>query len=621
MNSSIIKTLNRRALELRIDSIRATTASSSGHPTSCLSAADLISVLFFNTMKFKVENPKDKNNDRFIMSKGHAIPVVYAAWKQLGIISDKELMQLRKFDSQLEGHPTSRSPYNEAATGSLGQGLAIGVGMALNAKKDGLSYKTFVMMGDGEVAEGSVWEAAELASHYKLNNLVGIVDCNTLGQSGKALHPDSVEKYANKFKAFGWNTKVVDGHDIESILETINSIDESSEQPFIIIAKTNKGHGLPSLANKNGFHGRPFKKEELDAVIEELRSNYGEKTKLEPAATVKINLDKEKHQEISIDILTDSNSSLFDKDRSIATRKAFGYALSALGKANKNVFTLDGDVQNSTHTDIFAKENPEQFVQCYIAEQAMVSIATGLESRGKIPFVATFGAFLTRAHDQIRMAGIGKNALRISGSHCGVSIGEDGPSQMALEDIAMVRSIPESIVLYPSDGVSTYKLVEQMANYNDGISYIRTTRASRHNIYDKEEQFPVGGCKVLRKNRKDKACIVAAGITLLEALKAYDQLQEKGISVSVIDLYSIKPMDTETIIATAKASNHTIITVEDHYLEGGLGEAVRTALSCTTTCIKSLAVEKISRSGKPEELMRDAKIDSEAIIEAVKNLM
>jgi transketolase len=621
MNSSTIKTLQRRALELRIDSIRATTASGSGHPTSCLSAADLISVLFFNTMKFKIENPKDKNNDRFIMSKGHAIPVVYAAWKQLGIIGDKELMQLRKFDSPLEGHPTSRTPYNEAATGSLGQGLGIGVGMALNAKKEALSYKTFVMMGDGEVAEGSVWEAAELGSHYKLNNLIGIVDCNTLGQSGKALHPNSAEKYAKKFEAFGWNAKVVGGHDIEAILETINSVDESSDKPFMIIAKTNKGQGLPSLANKNGFHGKPFKKEEFDAVMEELRSNFGEKIELEASAPVKINIEKQEHQKISIDLSTDINSALFDEDIHIATRKAFGLAIATLGKENKNIFALDGDVQNSTHTDLFAKENPEQFIQCYIAEQAMVSVATGLESRGKIPFAATFGAFFTRAHDQIRMAGIGKNALRLSGSHCGVSIGEDGPSQMALEDIAMMRSIPESIVLYPSDGVATYKLVEQMANYHDGISYIRTTRASKQMLYNKNESFPIGGCKVLKKNRKDKACIVAAGITLHEALRAYEKLQEKGISVSVIDLYSIKPIDSKTIIATAKASNHTVITVEDHYLEGGLGEAVQTALSCTTTCIKSLAVEKISRSGKPEELMRDAKIDAEAIVEAIKKLI
>ena len=536
MENDIKVKLEHKALQLRIDSIRATTSSGSGHPTSCLSAADIISALFFHIMKFDKQNPKDKNNDRFILSKGHAIPVVYSAWKQLGVISDTELMNLRKIDSPLEGHPTPRFIYNEAATGSLGQGLAIGIGMAINAKKENLNYKTYVMMGDGEIAEGAIWEAAEIGAHYKLNNLIGIVDCNRLGQSGESIHNHDVEKYAKQFEAFGWKTFVIDGHNIEKIVETLETSNTITNQPVMIIAKTFKGHGL-SVANKNGCHGVPFKKDVVENIVSELKTNFkeaAEYTEEDPSIhssslkASKNTQDERPKGEITLDIKTDTNTNLFEKDQTIATRKAFGYAIASLGKKSKNVFALDGDVQNSTHTNIFAKENPEQFVQCFIAEQTMVGVATGLESRGKIPFAATFGAFLTRAHDQIRMAGIGKNALRLCGSHCGVSIGQDGPSQMGLEDIAMMRAIPNSIVLYPSDGVSTYKLTELMANYNDGISYIRTTRAATPNLYGKDENFEIGKCKILKQSDNDTACIIAAGITIHESLKAYEVLQKQN---------------------------------------------------------------------------------------------
>jgi transketolase len=627
MNKEKLLFLENKALQLRIDSIRATTAAGSGHPTSCMSAADLVSAIFFNFLKFEIKKTHNINNDRFILSKGHAIPVIYAAWKQLGVISDEQLLNLRKFSSPLEGHPTPRFEYNQAATGSLGQGLAIGVGIALNAKHEKLSYKTYVMMGDGEIAEGSVWEAAELAAHYKLDNLIGIVDCNKWGQSGESIQNHDVIKYAKQFEAFGCKTFVIDnGHNMTQILETIEKALNVKNQPTIIIAKTYKGYGLEEIQDKIGFHGKPFKAEELDKIISELKKKFKQaadfscEQKYIPEIPAK-NLSPEKHTTITLDISKDSNAVLFDLNKKIATRKAFGYALAALGKANKNIFALDGDVKNSTYTEFFEKDFPSRFIQCFIAEQSMVGISTGLEHQGKIPFAATFGAFFTRAHDQIRMAGIGRNALRLSGSHCGVSIGEDGPSQMALEDLSMMQAIPNSIVLYPADGVSTYKLTELMANYFGGISYIRTTRAETPNLYDKNEKFEIGGCKILKESNKDRACIIGAGITVHEALKAYEQLKNKNIFVSVIDLYSIKPLDEKTITQVAKNSGGKIITVEDHYPQGGLGQTVASALLKEKFDISILAVNQIPRSGTPEELMAFCEIDAKAIIKKVMEIV
>ncbi len=618
-----IQFLEHIALNLRINSIRATTASKSGHPTTCMSAADLVSAIFFHFFKFNTSNPANPNNDRFILSKGHAIPVIYAVWKELGIISDLELMELRKFSSPLEGHPTPRFKYNEAATGSLGQGLAIGVGMAINAKHEKLDYTTYIMMGDGEISEGSIWEAAELASHYKLDNLIGIVDCNRLGQSDESLHGHHVEKYAKKFEAFGFKTLVIDGHNMQQIVNTLDDAHRIANQPSVILAKTIKGYGLQKIQDKNGYHGKPFPTEQLDEIINELKNKFPkaaeykkEKDYKPPFPTEhKMSLQKEK---IFLDFSKDPNANFFDKDQKIATRKAFGYALSSLGGESKNIFALDGDVKNSTFTNIFEKDYANRFIQCFIAEQSMIGIATGLQQRSKIPFAATFGAFLTRAHDQIRMAGIGRNALRLSGSHCGVSIGEDGPSQMALEDIAMIRSIPDSIVFYPSDGVSAYKLTEIMANYNDGISYIRTSRPATPILYDKNEKFEIGGCKILHQSNKDQACIIAVGITLHEALKAYEELKKQNIFVSVIDLYCVKPIDTKTIKEIAKKSKNKIITVEDHYIEGGLGETVASAVVNEDIKVEILAVTKLSRSGTKEELMEFAGIDAKSIIKKVQ---
>ncbi|HBS48420.1 TPA: transketolase [Candidatus Dependentiae bacterium] len=616
MKNEIKKFIQSRAALLRIDSIKATTASKSGHPTTCMSAADIMAVLFFYVMKFDPKNHQNPNNDRFILSKGHAAPILYAVWKELGVISESDLLSLRKIDSVFEGHPTPRFEYNEAATGSLGQGLSIGLGMALNATISKLDYKTYVLLGDGETAEGSVWEAAELASHYNLNNLVAIVDCNRLGQSGESIDDHHTEIYARKFEAFGWSSFAIDGHNIDQILETFEKIKSIKDKPVAIIAKTFKGYGLENIQNKNGFHGKPFNDEEAKAAIQEIKNKF---LKEESNFKFAPNLPNKsenilKKENIKIDLTISQYKDLFEKGKELASREAFGYALSDLGNVSQNVVTLDADVNNSTYTNFFKKNHESRFIQCFIAEQNMVSIATGLQGRGKIPFAATFGAFFSRAFDQIRMAGIGRNALRLCGSHCGVSIGEDGPSQMALEDIAMFRTIPNSIVFYPSDGVSTYKLTELMANYNDGVSYIRTTRGKTPVIYGKDEKFEIGGCKVLRQSKNDKACIIAAGITLFEALKAYEELKNKGIFVSVIDLYSVKPLDIATIIKVAKESGSKIVTVEDHYLAGGIGEAVSTSVANEKFEITNLYVDKLPRSGKPEELLQFEGIDSKSIV-------
>lgn len=619
-----INFLQSKSLQLRIDSIRATSAAESGHPTSCLSAADIISVLFFHTLQSDLHNPHNSANDRFILSKGHAIPVIYAAWKQLGVISDEQLLSLRKFDSILEGHPTPRFAYNEAATGSLGQGLSIGVGMALASRIDGIANRVFVMMGDGEIAEGSVWEAAELASIEKLDHLVGIVDCNRFGQSGATLHDHKVETIAKKFEAFGWHAVAIDGHDHEAIALALESAKNISGKPTVIVAKTFKGQGLDDIANKNGYHGKPFKSDEVETVIAQLRAKYPDAAHYQqPADWNPIRqsslaaIESELSGAPTLDLTVDKNKALFELNKKISTRKAFGYALASLGLQNKQVVALDADVKNSTFSEMFEAVAADRFIQCFVAEQNMVGVSVGLQARGKIPFASTFGAFFARAFDQIRMAGIGRNALRLCGSHCGVSIGQDGPSQMALEDIAMMRTVPGSVVLYPSDGVSAFKLVEQMTGYKDGISYLRTTRADTPVLYDINESFPIGGCKVIRQSGNDQICVIAAGITLHEVLKAHKLLEQQGVAVSVVDLYSVKPLDKQTIIAIAQKSKGRILTVEDHYVQGGLGEAVAVELAESSFAIRSLAVREISRSGTPEELLAYAGIDAAAIVKAV----
>lgn len=622
---TIVSTLEARALGLRIDSARATTASKSGHPTSCMSAADMIAALFFHGMQFDISHPDKVSNDRFIMSKGHAIPVVYAAYKQLGVISDQELLSLRAIDSVLEGHPTPRFAYNEAATGSLGQGLSIGAGFALQARIDGLSYKTFVMLGDGELAEGSVWEAADFAGCNKLNNLIALIDCNSLGQSGLAVNEHDVEKIARKFKAFGWHTIVIDGHNMASIVDALAEAKNSSLIPTVIVAKTHKGYGIAQIENKLGFHGKPFTEQELVETIAQLKATFASAAAQyvllsEEILLVPMMRSKQEKQLLAASLQNDLAAELFTRGKMMAPRKAYGYALAALG-FYKEVVALDADVKNSTFTEFFEKQYPSRFVQCFIAEQNMISIATGLTSRGKITFSSTFGAFFTRAHDQIRMASIGRVPLRLCGSHCGVSIGEDGPSQMALEDIAFMRCMPHSVVLYPSDAVSTYALTKAMANYHDGISYLRTTREALPVLYDKAEHFSIGGCKVLQQSARDQVCLVAAGITLHESLKAAQELKGQNIDVAIIDAYSVKPLDVATIRAVATQASKKILVIEDHFAEGGLGEAVKSALASDGFKIDHLAVKDLSRSGKSHELMSLAGIDAAHIAQAVRHMI
>ncbi len=617
--------LEHKAYNMRISSVIMTSLAGSGHPTSALSAADLVAALFFYAMHYDPKSFHNPDNDRFVLSKGHASPILYAAYKELGILTEQDLAAYRTIDSVLEGHPTRRFAYTQAATGSLGMGLSIGAGIALSAKMDKRSFKTYVLMGDGELAEGSVWEAAEIAAQYKLDNLIGIVDCNRLGQSGEVMHDHHVQRYADKFHAFGCKPVIIDGHDMMQIVAVLDKVRETDGHPTVILAKTFKGYGLSEAQDKNGFHGKPFPKDELNHLIAELESRFktaafydAKKEGFIWQPTIPAQTPEKNSNFASVIELPEP---VYKKDDMIATRKAYGQALQALGAVSHATVVLDGDVQNSTYTELFAKKYPDRFIECFIAEQNMVSMAVGLDSREKLPFVATFGAFLTRAHDQMRMAAIGTANLRLTGSHAGVSIGEDGPSQMALEDIAMMCALPGSIVLYPADAVSTYKLVEQMANYRHGISYLRTTRMNMPIVYDNSEKFPIGGCKVVHQTGKDKACIIAAGVTLHEALKAQQELEALGIAVSVIDLYSVKPLDDKTIKTVAHLSGNTVITVEDHYLQGGLGQAVVYALRNTEIRVECLAVTALPRSGKPAELLAWAGIDSNAIIKKVKELI
>lgn len=609
------------AYNMRRSIITMTSVAGSGHPTSALSAADIVATLFFHALRIDLHNYDNPNNDRFILSKGHASPVLYAVYKELGILTEDDLLQYRQFDYVLEGHPTPRFTWSEAATGSLGQGLSIGAGMAISAHMDKRNFKTYVLMGDSELAEGSIWEAAEIAAHYKLDNLIGIVDCNRLGQTTETLDGYHIDRYERKFQAFGWQTFAVDGHDIHQLMEAFDKASHIQGMPVVIIAKTIKGYGIKQAENKEGFHGKAFDINTLPALLKDLEQRFksaahyqGELPKLQLPATDA--LSKQMIRDIAV-----PQPDYKRGDKQVMTRFAYGQALAALGEKYPAIVALDAEVKNSTYAELFANEFPDRFVQCFIAEQNMISMAVGMCKRGKIPFCSTFAAFFTRAFDQIRMASIGRAALRLVGSHAGVSIGQDGPSQMGLEDIAMMRAVHDSCVLYPSDAVSTWKLVQQMIAYNQGISYLRTTRMATPVIYDQSEQFVIGGCKVVLQSDKDQLCIVAAGVTLHEAIKAYEQLAQQNIFVSVIDLYSIKPLDVKTVATSALKSGKKIVTVEDHYLEGGLGQAVVCALQGEEISITCLAVQKLPRSGSPEDLLAYEGIDAAAIVKKVKQLL
>jgi transketolase len=608
-------------------------------------------------MQFDLDDFKNPCNDRFILSKGHAAPLLYAVWKQLGKISDQELMQLRTFDSNLEGHPASRFPYHEAATGSLGQGLSVGVGMALAARADQLPYKTYVLLGDGELAEGSNWEAAELAHHYKLENVVAIVDINRLGQTGETSTGHDLARYQQKFAAFGWRVLMVDGHDVNALANIFTEAENCDPQnpvPTVILAQTYKGFGLDqTIENQPGFHGKALPKAGLSGILQELTKRFpgfneplpepvilartcteqyhatqnastycaiesgSESTGPFPVRALRQASPCAKAPEDRQDERGEQDERAYQLGAPIATRRAYGEAITILGAHNPRIVCLDGDVKNSTYSELFEQAFPERFFECFIAEQNMAGMATGLALRGKIPFVSTFAAFLTRACDQIRMAGVGRVPLRLVGSHAGVSIGEDGPSQMGLEDVAFLRTIPESIIFYPCDATSTHACVALMSEHHTGVSYLRTTRAATPVIYPNETEFKIGGCQVLRQSPNDIACVIAAGITVHEALKAYDQLCAQNIFVRVIDCYGIKPLPEEALKKHAHACQGSVITVEDHYRAGGLGEAIAAALINDKIHMTSLAVDKLPRSGKPEELLAYEAIDAEAICRAV----
>lgn len=618
--------LAHKALNLRILSLQATTAAGSGHPTSCLSAAEIVAVLFFEVMRYDPADFNYLNNDRFILSKGHAAPLLYAAWEQVGVLTKADLLTLRQVDSNLEGHPTARFSRFEAATGSLGQGLGVGVGMALAGKLDNLDFRTYVLLGDSECTEGSIWEAAELASYYKLNNLIAIVDLNRLGQTGATVDGHDSEKLAHKFQVFGWHTITVEGHDLGLLLDSFAQAEKILDRPVAIIAKTYKGYGIIGVQDQNGFHGKAFSGAELPGIIAGLeagfRAVYGERWSAEVVTPARAQ-SREAGENIELFKTLNNFAHLqaYQLGTKIATRQVYGDLLIDLAAQLPNLISLDAEVKNSTYAEKLEQVDPAKFIQCFIAEQNMVSMGVGLAARHKIPFISTFGVFFTRAFDQIRMAAIGRSPLRLVGSHCGVSIGEDGPSQMALEDLAMFRTIPEALIFYPSDAVSCYKLGLLMADYNTGISYLRTTRAATSVIYNSTEEFVIGGAKILRQSKQDQVCLVAAGITLHEALQAYEILKAAGILVTVIDLYSIKPLDRELLINCAQQAGHKIITIEDHYLAGGLGEAVNSAVINTGIKVRNLAVLELPRSGKPAELLALFKIDAPAIVAAVRNFI
>ena len=604
-----IELLKGIANTLRIHSIEATTAAGSGHPTSCLSAADVTAALFFGHMKYDAKNPHYYNNDRFILSKGHAAPLLYAAWAENGFVPVAELLKLRQFGNDLEGHPTPRLAFADVATGSLGQGLGVGVGMALAARQDNLDYNTYVLLGDGEIAEGAVWEAANLAGFYKLSNLIAIVDANRLGQSQATMFGHDISIYSKRFDAFGWRVEVVDGHDIEEIIEVLGGVG-LDEKPLVIIAKTYKGAGVSFIQDKDNWHGKPLSKDEAAAAIAELspsaRSGLGVPI-ASPSPLPAPNLAAPASYPAISYKLGDA----------IATREAYGAALVRIGGANPAIVAMDGDTKNSTYAEKFFKAFPDRFTECFIAEQNLVAVAVGFGTRGHVPFASTFATFFTRAADQIRVAGISSANLKLVGSHVGISIGEDGPSQMALEDLALMRAIVGSTVLYPAEAVATEKLLEQMATHK-GVCFLRTSRPKTPVIYGNDEQFPIGGAKVLRTG--DKVTVVGAGVTLFEALKAADTLKAEGINITVIDAYSIKPLGKKEILAEAKKTNNTVITVEDHYSEGGLGDAVAGELSSEGIKVHKLAVVGIPRSGHAAELMAAFGIDAAAIVKKVKSI-
>ena len=609
---SQISHLESIARWIRVLCVNMTSTAKSGHLTSSLSAADLMTGLVFGgTFRFSVRDPHHPNNDRLIFSKGHASPLFYGLWAAAGAIDVEELMSYRQFGSTLEGHPTRRFRYAEAATGSLGQGLGIGLGMALNAGHlDHLPYRTYVLLGDSEMAEGSQWEAIQLAAHYKATNLVGVIDVNRLGQRGETMLAHDTDAYARRVGAFGWKTLTIDGHDMQQIVEAFREAAAAPPAPVMIIARTLKGKGISFLENADGWHGKALDEAQRQQALAELSAAD---STVRGTITPPEDRRPERHAPVP------ATAPLYEMGQSVATRTAYGTALTRIASVFPHIVSLDAEVSNSTMADMFEAHTPGRFFEMFTAEQNMVEIALGLSLRGKIPFVSTFAAFLTRAFDQIRMSQYSDANVKFVGSHAGVSIGEDGASQMGLEDIAMFRSVLASTVLHPCDAMSTERLVEAAAAHT-GIVYLRTMRQSTPVIYRTDETFPIGGSKLLRHGTSDRLTLVAAGITVHEALKAYEQLQREGIAVRVIDAYSIKPIDVAALRAAAEATG-LIVTIEDHYPAGGLGEAVLHALADRPVPVRLLAVDKTPMSGAGDELRHFAGISADAIVNTVQTLV
>jgi transketolase len=607
--------LEQKAIRLRIDSIRATTAAGSGHPTSCASAAEIMAVLFFSVMRYDLADPRNLANDKFVLSKGHAAPILYAAWAEAGAFGLDKLLTLRRLDSDFEGHPTPRLPFVDVATGSLGQGLSAALGMAVAARS---GQRMYVLLGDGESAEGSVWEAAEIASAWKVGNLCATIDINRLGQSQPTLLQHDMETHRRRWEAFGWQALIVDGHNIPALLEAYQQAERVTDRPSVVLARTIKGKGMLEIEDKEGWHGKAMKPDFADKVVaaleQQLEKNPPQTWHPKPPKRVTEQVRKPPKHVLSVPPPYKPGG------KDVATRQAFGDALAAVGKADQRLVVLDGDVKNSTYTEEFQKAFPDRFFEGFIAEQNMVGTAIGLAAQGMIPFASMFGSFVTRAYDFLRMAAISGVNIKIGATHVGVSIGEDGASQMGLEDIAMTCAEPNWTVLYPSDATAAWRATE-LAMQHPGPCYLRFARPASPVFYSANESFAIGKCKVLRQSAHDGALIVTGGVTLAEAVSAYEQLQGEGIPVRVIDLFSIQPIDREELRKASREVGGIVITVEDHYAHGGLGDAVLAALAEDRVSVHKLAVREIPHSGKPHELLDRYGISARHIANLARNLL
>lgn len=607
-------TLHELASQLRVDSILTSTAAGSGHPSSSMSAADLMAVLLARHLRYDWQHPDDPRNDHLIFSKGHASPLLYAMFAAAGAISENELLTgFRRAGSRLQGHPTPVLPWVDVATGSLGQGLPYGVGVALAGRfLDHLPYQVWVLCGDGELAEGSIWEALDKAAHYGLGNLTAIVDVNRLGQRGPTEFGWDLEAHAARVRAFGCRAVTIDGHDLDQVDAALADA-RGASLPTVVLAKTIKGAGFSEIADQEGWHGRVLPEDAAERAVAELGGRR-------PLVVTSHPLPDDTAV-AAPPIAGPLTLPTYVVGEEVATRKAYGDALAALGAAYPDVVCLDGEVSNSTYTQVFAQAFPDRFFEMYIAEQQLAAAAVGLAVRGYRPFAATFAAFWSRAYDFIRMAGISQSNIRLCGSHAGTEIGPDGPSQMALEDLAALRAIPGSTVLYPADATSTAQLVAAMAD-TSGVVYLRTTRGAYPVIYDSDETFPVGGSKLLRSSPADQVTLIGAGVTVHHCLQAAEQLAADGIHARVLDLYSAKPVDTVALTAAAETTDGFVI-VEDHYPQGGLGSAVLEALADTAhrPRVTQLAVARLPGSGSPAEVMNAAGITAPHIVTAARRLL